>query len=885
MAEQRSAGHSLHSRPTSRQVPSDFSDSLVHAANKTPWTSARCNRLLRPLSSKIALLRKEKQSELQQNKRTQRASGTLAHTVANSGSALSNGSKIEQHTKVGCSTATDEAGEWESSPRPRKIKRTYSSKTKISPSREDDNMDSVPKADRCRKSATIDLPPRFSLEASPPQILTLAKPCCSPVHRSRPDPCPPHELIKDLASNTWKLVDGICKGLVALLKATYARESHHRNGTRSLLSTCLSQIPQYITEEELLAKADDPDNDADVSTMIYDDLEELGSMPGGGWEPLRLLVRAHGIKMIADAIEEGLLGLRESRHLFHLCLDIFAYDEAQCLIVSMTTSLKHAKSGKNPPYELHVIITSLDSLASKFGRKGFLYRQTAAMLQSGKLTIGWISSKLMIAIWNEVVRSITQEDEDVRSAVSLLRTAVVASYRGTIATPYQDVHDVRLHLRTALHRPTLGSAENDQAIEDIIVTQPGAAAADALTRKCSDSEASSTLSNVLTVLSTVAHLQAQRPPQTLSELSQWTMTTLEILALEARQTIDLWSQGVTSNHSGKLSADSVHLPLLSAGLAELSSIASYSTIPRQDMPSLSALAELSTCYETIKDAGSFLCAVARCCGRARSEDAFNIVSKIVQDLTTIAKSMCSSRPMQKLCSDLALNAAFTYAEDTSRPTHLDWASQVELNLIGNGVGTPKPAAVRTPARGNKLGKSNFRWEEGICEWIARTPDLLLRKPTEVSSTAGNIENPPQPLDNGVKMLPPLSEMSPSRFNQKTAKKLARFKGGEAKALHVLIPVRNGKCGSECAANGLRFKNSQLWDKSLRQTLIRDVDEDKLQDPLNADLGIKRKRPSGKKQKLNPLDNHSLALCRPQPEDNGQDPEAAGIDELALSSKW
>lgn len=859
-------GYYGQSIPDSRPLHSQrLPISTEKATARIPWTTARCNRLLRPLSSKIALLRKEGQIEAD--------SGLIRNAANISATSSDKGGRFgRQPSAIGASTAAD--AEWESNPRPcKKIKRTYSAKPRTIPSRESDNDRVDTQACWAVNEAVIELPIQLALD-------TRASETSIHVAESNQFQKPPpvqhprglnsrHELPKSLAPNNWRLVDGICKGLVALLKATDSWHPPSTTGCRSLFSTCLRQAPKYIAEEERLSKVDDPDTNIDMSSMVYSDLEEFGSMPGGGWEPLREMVRAHGIKMIADAIEEGLLGLSVARHLFYLCLDISAYDEAQSIIESLTilaTPPNHllSKKVKQLPHELQLVTNSLSCLATRSGRQAFLYRHTAVMLDREILPTTWVSSKAMIATWNRVIHSIAQEDEDAHSAAVLLRTAVTMSHTSARFFTSKDVHDTRIHIHAASRRPALRSANIGQTSEDNINSQPKMAASNGALPTETDGEVGSTLSNVLTVLSAITRLRTSARFPSPNVCKTYITTVLHELSLEALQAIDSMSRDAYANYSNMIHADSIRLPLLAAGFAELQ-CSGFSKASHHQHPSLGYLARLASNNEVSSYTGSFVCAIARCCGRARSEDPFDAVQAIVQDLSKPAKSICSDTPVRKLCSDLALTAAFAYAEDTSRPSHLDWALQIERNLAGGGAGTPKPAIVRTPARSIKQSKSGYRWEEGICEWIAKTPNLLLQKPGIVRTNIDDGDEAKEAFNftevKSEAATPVVTEVSPCAVSKKPAKEVGKVKQGQAKVLHVLVQPEPSKCDSK-GTNGLRsmvycqrpkkacplvpfqricededFDELSAPDSSQEETLALS----RMQRPPNAVPGAKRKR--------------------------------------------
>lgn len=853
-------------RPSYRQHPQYPSDI---ATTKTPWTSARCNRLLRPLSSKIALLRKEGQFEPDFDV-ARYATDIATVPSGNVGS-------------VGChrnsaQAAADADAEWQSDPRPRKkIKRTYSAKDKTLSMRDTDDNAVEARACLSTSEAVIGVPFQLTFEVRSSETSRTIEgndSCPRPLpaqYLRVANPSP--EFPKDLAPNNWKLINGIGKGLVALLKATHCGKSPLTSGCRSLFSTCLRQIPNYIAEEEHVADADDQDVDIDISSAVYSDLEEFGSMPGGGWEPLREVARAHSISMVIDAIEDGILGLPVTRHLFYLCLDVCAFDEAQRIIESLTrlatpTDQLLSKKARQLSHDLHEIVNSLGSLASRSGSNGFLYRHTAAMLDRCILPTSWISSKSMVGTWNKAIQSIAQEDENAQSAAILLHTAVAMSYRKADATPLLDVHDIRLDLHVASHRPVLRSGSSGQISESNVHLQRSSTISGNSLSEETNGGVRSTVSNLLTVLSAIMCLRVPGGPLHSDACNTWITTLLNDLSLGALRAIDTMTQDPIPNHLLKLHVDSLRLPLLAAGLAEVSSSGCSSHVSQPRFPWLSNWTSFSSSTEDSSFAGSFICAVARCCGRARSEDPFEVVQAIVQDLIKASKLICYDEQTRKICSDLALAAAFAYSEDTSRPSHLDWALQVELDLTGKAANTPKPALARTPARSIRQSKSGYRWEEGICEWIAMTPDLLMHKLSDVRSAIDGMGEPVDHMEQASKgRLPLSSEMSPCAASKKPAKARARSRHDESKALHVLIQPKLNRCSRSSRSKKLGSINScQHSEKSFPlksfSRIYEDNDVDELSTPgssqvdtlalstlqelSNSVLGVKRRRWFGHK---------------------------------------
>lgn len=754
----------------------------MNESTKTPWTSARCNRLLRPLSSKIALLRKATLSEPRQDEHT---SGTASPSSSQASSVM-----IEAGT------------EWEISPRPwKKIKRTYSSRTKGQSFREFEIHDKDRELKEAR-STVIRLPLHLTAGQVVGNDEDLApRDGQHTVPAQRAPPRVPRGTLKNVqvlqgsqilgspgstGLSNRRLIAGICKALEALLRATTCAKTNDTSGSRSLFSICLRQIPIYIANEQSLTNDYDPENNIDVASEVYTDLEAFGSAPECGWESLREVVRAHGVSLVAEAIGEGLIELPLSRHILSLCLGLAAYDEAECVVEGMialvrsrprpSKEIKFSCPGIHHPVnkwatshrlpanllrdETSRAMGALKYYVSQTGRHGFMYRQTAMMLENGILPVDWISSKAMIEFWNGVIRSITQQDDHAQSGALLLQTAISRSYNRRVlnAKANPQVHDLRLRAcKPTTVRPILRSQKSGQAVETVVEGRPFGSGETDVQSDDIDNALQSTFSNILTVLSAINVLRSPKSRLEPSHSDLLSMALMRDMALEIRQNLELASVTSYANPIRSVPAKSLHLPLLSAGLVSAATRKAGTKISPNEVLDLATLANLPSSNEWLGCAGSFLAEVARCCDEAGSGDGFGFIQVMVQDLISIATSDVFDKPIQTFCSGIAHAAAFAFSEDTGQPKHLDWALDVEGTMTRTVDDSPKVFVGKTKARTVMRNKSGYKWEEGICEWIARTPTLALQRRNSLEDVNHDSTHREAPRVTLVQALPPQSE--------------------------------------------------------------------------------------------------------------------------------
>ncbi|CAD6588077.1 MAG: hypothetical protein ASARMPREDX12_003154 [Alectoria sarmentosa] len=787
---------------------------------RAPWTSARCNRLLRPLSSKIALLRKATLCEPRQDECNSRitpsSSSSKASTVV---------------TKVDT--------EWEISPRPwKKIKRTYSSRTKAQSFRElVDYKKDRPFEDA--RDAVIRLPLHLTAgqDVGSDEALATRDGQYS-ISSQRAPPRAPCSTSKNLQNfhnsqvlgstrttrpSSRRLIEGICKALEALLRATTCEKTNDIGRCRSLFSICLRQTPNYIVEEQRRTVDEHPEHEIDVASEIYADLEAFGSAPDGGWESLREVVRAHGVSLVGEAVQEGLIELALSRDILNLCLGLAAYDEAECVVKSMIAlvrarslspmekpiflaGLSQPVNKRATPHRLHAIPltdeTSLVADALKYyvlqsGRHGFMYRQMAVMLEDGILPVEWMSSKAMIECWNGVIHSITQQDDHAQSAALLLQVATSISFRRGFsnARVSPQVHDLRLRAcESSAARPTLRSYNSGQAVDPFMESPPVGSGQDGARPDDIDNALQSTYSNILTVLSAFSILRLPRLALDSSHSDPLSVEILRSMALEIRQALEVAHVTSYANRRWNLSVELLHRPLLAAGLVSIASRKASTAISQNEVLDLAALASLPSSRESLSNAGSFLGQVAQCCDEAGSGNGFRFLQSMAQDLISIAVSNIYDKPTQRLCSGIAHVAAFAFSENTGRPRHLDWALDVDSTIMRTVDDPLKVVMDKTPARAVVRNKSGYRWEEGICEWIAKTPASALQWPAAIEEVDHDNTDGKAPKLTLVQALPLLSGASPCATDRRLPK-AKRIRGERLASCDCRdIGTLKGSCG-------------------------------------------------------------------------------------------
>ena len=201
----------------------------------------------------------------------------------------------------------------------------------------------------------------------------------------------------------------------------------------------------------------------------------------------------------------------------------------------------------------------------------------------------------------------------------------------------------------------------------------------------------------------------------------------------------------------------VILPLVAASLAAMVAHDRSSTRV-SDSLYVSTLVALAPSPSAIKSAGSFLSAIARHCAQVTgSNDGFSFMETIFEHLDGALASAGQKAMDRNVIHNIKAAAAFCLCDDSCQPEKLEWAMKV-----GQTIGQAQDARfIETPGRATLHYDNGYKWEEGISEWIKRTPVAL--KPDSASSLgSGNKSNSivkPLPMTDANQALQLLSNVS------------------------------------------------------------------------------------------------------------------------------
>ena len=710
------------------------------SAGQAPWTTSRCNRLLRPISSRIAALRKKSEGSIGRARKITSAEGTKCEYIPQTCART----HTEKHSK------DDNDPDWAPDYGARKkLKRTYSSKgnrkglnpaqgggtatqcrellerttIQLPPNvanRKADGSDSVPNTSWHDHNASYDAE-LLANSSNPDFLSTLGRSKHFPESQGKG---PLRKLAQTVSPEDWHPVNGLYSGLDALLRATSSTKPPKLLGSRSLFATCIRKIPQYVSrEQQATTERASPEDVEDVALSVYTELESLSQSENGGWRPLRELVRSHGISLLREAILDFTIPMTVARGLVILCENVEAIDEAQELVAAMVL-----RSGQLPKPRttsdllfdryFNLPVFTLKTFAARNMRYGFLYRQLAVLIAQDDIPIQWVSSPDMAVIWNMVITHMAEKGVYASDAGELLCVVVSKSIGFD-----QNTMDraLRLKRRKAVGRPRKRKripftnserSGSSQAAKSILLrSEDDVSPVD--NRK--EVEVTNSITNVLTVLLTVDRMRYAASGTNILQQSsiQVLFQRLEIIILSRHE---LSLLGVAHNHG----QGSVALPR-----AAISSFA-ITLLEQHDESihhyrSWSLLRIMMEDVKVRESLSSVLCGMILCHAKAEPETSLAYFQDIQQLLLSQSAFTFDDAHSRHLLRKVIVDAAFEFADETKNQRYLDWALELEESIYENDSTAAPQAEDRTPLRPKARNTAGYRWEEGISEWIARTP--------------------------------------------------------------------------------------------------------------------------------------------------------------------
>lgn len=690
-------------------LPHALDDILISMStdDTLPWTTSRCNRLLRPLSSKLTKLRKELERPRTASAETRNVSSAFA--IKGSPQKTTNFTRPANKPR-GFEKARDP--DWRPGARPGTGKKTTyggRGRGRVPDLQKSGSHNGNANTSRPGEIAFTPLISRMGGQLhSSPQIPI------SPLRRyskiKGPLLAPVNSPAIHVSDEIRKLVQGLSEAYANILQSTTTGGEARWKGTRSLMGACLRKLPAYIELEEHFAKLDrleedGEEEDRDIVNEIYEHLEtRFEQEHGQGWRPFKCVVRAHATTLICDAIMDKVFGLDNVLVLVTHCLNSSSWDEAERLLLAYAPLVDSVPIPINTRADLFdpqrsSYLHSVGNFVRHTGRYRLLYDLLDRMVALELLPLEWLATDSMRPVWDRLVRTITENDHrTLRSAHQFFETVTIASMGLPDARLLED------EVSGFISRRFVPSSRKElrQALE-------------------------TTFSSLLTVLCSIALVNINRDDLAGQEITQRIVWVLDAVV------ITISTRGNIQDELRLLGADVddvqimaqraiwihfasflVHLEgCVCSGISPLDCSTSIELVDWIADQYASSNINLALTFATLP---SLFSSIARGTGRIWKDDGFDQLQRLVTALMTTS----ARRLPHKLWTlkRLALESAREFAQGTGDGEHMTYVRNIEKTMQTRG----RLVIMHSPQKNESPTTSGgFRWEEGIGEWVTCTP--------------------------------------------------------------------------------------------------------------------------------------------------------------------
>lgn len=746
-------------------------------SSQVDWTVARCNRLMRPLVTRLQKLRMLKDEK--ENVRLPTIPSSSTSKFQDSNSSEDESSQLP-HTKAGRERDPD----WMSQKKKKKGAKAYSARNNTS----SDAAVEIGVRTPARKTMSdlrlgeLSIPTPYLARnaSSTSEGTSIANGNNNGKPQSRADSASHFVDIRKklymaegedeqaVASNTMKLFLDILHATNESPDPNEQKKSSPSSGSRSLWATCCSKFGAAIAEVE----ADpDPEEDGllDAGTVYYGMAEDL-ELPVrvGGQLHLRLIVRAHATSLMAIAVEEGLIPPKSLKqylpHVFQPTENSGhtpSPREGELLLSlthAMVTPITHGftcPSRHHNHFFTHIMnsVTAMTTFVGNNQRFGLICRQLTVVLRQPDFPVEWLAARRLAPLWKDVLRTLldSKSPNDIQDTYKLLRQTVslAVGLEPTSFTAERVLSDYSADfVLKSENCPKCPRAQLHTFLHDVSPNQQPAANEQKMGKSQLTDALSNTLSSMSTMFSSFA-IAHSTDPVMLSDVNAQTM--LSVLNLLSLDILQHHASKVTVATAVKLSkvkarrAVSILIATILPHIAGCQFPAGFAFVPVDSIVRLMKKLDSETRINsadstTILDClPEIVCSIALGTARLLLADSFDTLRNIVRSLALPRIDGQQLSPSTLLfLKQLAFSSAHHFADLTKDSTHYSLINEIEKETgqfeYFDVSKTPfrSSAKVQTDIRG-------LKWEEGICEWVLASPKHV-PKPAERPKKVGKYIN-------------------------------------------------------------------------------------------------------------------------------------------------
>ncbi|KAK6006060.1 hypothetical protein QM012_006470 [Aureobasidium pullulans] len=557
-----------------------------------------------------------------------------------------------------------------------------------------------------------------SLETSNSPCASRALPLARKGKRQRQDPFNRASFAKQSIElqgrqnyeRTFELHQGVTDGFSLLLSRTNSADlgGPAQKGASSLLSMCLRRVPDYIRAEEDWRKSIDEDDDTDVSAEVYEELEDLGSVPGHGWPGLREVVVAHGVSLVDEIIRDKLVATETRAELARIPAKYGLHKVSEDLLLAHVQSLPLKRPLGVDSRLFNGCLSSLTSIQPASAENETFVRLLDALFSSGRLKLSWLVTRDMVTLSSGMIRALASQSDKSHHILQFLQNRIHQTSEAELTQEHAARHgaegklDIWLKLEKSLSNTMVSIIT---VLTAIVLLERDTYDRNDSTKRCIAAE--SLLTNLsVTVITNLEALGSKFVSKSSSHQQRTVCFTLLASSLIL---------------SVKCAKDGKRKPLL--GQEEI--LRGMNVVHGSNSSDRTQL--------MVERAASFLVDLSRCCGQSLHSDGQSYLESLVQ---LILKDGQHGQDTNKsFLKQWAVESCLLSAKTSATRRSRHFLEDVEAAMSQYGSLSTQGIAISSSHIDATIAEPGLRWEEGLCEWIIASP-VRTKKAKRVTMTAG-----------------------------------------------------------------------------------------------------------------------------------------------------
>ncbi|KAL4743421.1 hypothetical protein BDV11DRAFT_178249 [Aspergillus similis] len=487
-------------------------------------------------------------------------------------------------------------------------------------------------------------------------------------------------------------------------------------GARSLLSTAVRRLPDFIADEQRIQDELEENCDVDMCDAYFTELEAVYAPGGDGWRPLREAVRAQGIYLVSCMIQNKWITSLAACRLLEECLkhqELDAFESLETKLLASVDTYQHPSALDPPrPSRQRDAIQLLGSYYLRHpARHGYVFEELTKLLTRGAVPPEWMVTTLWKKCVDKAIRSVSTEDRGYAAARRLIE-AVILSSAGIYSSTSSKMPPLTYHRGQALRlvRPretrastTTSTLLSDQSLCPIPVQ-------DAL---------SNLVSSLLAALCgmCIARSQAVDAGERSAGLKAREMVgdlAFTVQRAVGNEPIFLELEQASFRplrRSYVLLADCT-LQCGQSGTPEI--IYHCESVSRRNIESFFKAS--ASRQDVVRELARLVSQVFHHSGHAQDQGPVRTPHQVRVRVSQLAQ-LTSTTEVALLLGKVAAETAMELAEKTLDTDDHTWAVEIQETVASSQQGE---ASQQSPSNA-QLITSLYRWEDTIGEWVARTP--------------------------------------------------------------------------------------------------------------------------------------------------------------------